>query len=636
MVSYLCKNETREAYGAFANAAERVLVAQNLILNRYQPISQAGSGGFGQVIVAWDKQIQRKVAIKTIQLSPEDVARVAQDRRQSLQTDLVPLSEDELREEIQQRWLANIPGLDEARTAATLSDPNIVAVYDFQIAGTTAYLIMEYVEGPTLTQFLAEYDDLLSLDIIASLFSDISHALEMAHENNVLHLDIKPDNVLINKQGQAKVTDFGLATLADPQGRGTAGGGTIGYMPLEQMRREPLDARTDEWSLASITYQMLTGKNPFLARNLRQAQDAIVNAELLLPSLCWDELDEDADEILFQALDPDRDERFDTVEEFADELLPLLGEERQGRLEIAGLLAGEELDDGEDEEPDHDRDTGIHWKNPFTSAALLYGEDDDESPFFVLGHLFSCVATAFLVFVSCMNIPLIAGLTSLPLWAIVGICAFLGAWKEHLGALLSIVALAIALAMNRAPVLALVLILLGVLWWFFVGRAGVAHANSLLSFPACGSFGFAQVGPLATGLTVALVPALLTTIMGTFLALVYASFGSMDILGWQVWAHLQIGSTPIQDNFLVLLKTKSVWVTIASWFVAVAVQSLFCISEKKPVRVVGTIAAAGILLFGVFATVFVASEGASTSPELWSLIPTVVAGLAFIGVALKE
>ena len=81
----------------------------------------------------------------------------------------------------------------------------------------------------------------------------------VAHKAGVLHLDIKPDNIIVNVEGQAKVTDFGLATLADASGAGTTGGGTIGYMPLEQMRREPLDARTDEWSLASVTYEMLTG-----------------------------------------------------------------------------------------------------------------------------------------------------------------------------------------------------------------------------------------------------------------------------------------------------------------------------------------------------------------------------------------
>ena len=82
----------------------------------------------------------------------------------------------------------------------------------------------------------------------------------------MLHLDIKPANVLINRQGEVNVTDFGLATLADANGTGRAGGGTIGYMPPEQMRSEALDARCDEWALASLTYEMLVGDNPFAGK----------------------------------------------------------------------------------------------------------------------------------------------------------------------------------------------------------------------------------------------------------------------------------------------------------------------------------------------------------------------------------
>ena len=229
------------------------------------------------------------------------------------------------------RTLSRIPGLDEARTAAMLSDPSIVAVYDFEIQDSTAYLIMEYVEGMTLTELLRDHDDRLTLDVVAAVFAAVAHALEVAHENGVLHLDIKPDNILINASGQVKVTDFGLATLADAQGFGVAGGGTIGYMPLEQMRQENLDARCDEWALASVTYEMLAGENPFLAPNLFQAQEAIEDGELVLPSLCWDNLDPAADDPIFYALDPEREERYESVADFAEELSPFLGDPSKGR-----------------------------------------------------------------------------------------------------------------------------------------------------------------------------------------------------------------------------------------------------------------------------------------------------------------
>ena len=249
--------------------------------------------------------------------------------------------------------LAHLPGLDEARTAAKLQDTRIVSVFDFEVRGQIAYLIMEYVEGITLTRLLADYEDFLTLDVVAAVFDAVAGALSVAHKAGVLHLDIKPDNILINANGQAKVTDFGLATLADASGTGLAGGGTIGYMPLEQMRREPLDARTDEWSLASVAYEMLTGENPFHASSLAEAEKAIEGAELVLPSLCWDGIDEQVDDVIFYALDPDRDRRYASVRDFAEELDKFLGDATAGKRQLAAIVEdalGMYEDEGDDAE----------------------------------------------------------------------------------------------------------------------------------------------------------------------------------------------------------------------------------------------------------------------------------------------
>lgn len=249
--------------------------------------------------------------------------------------------------------LAHLPGLDEARTAAKLSDSRIVTVYDFEVRDRTAYLIMEYVEGITLTELLADYADVLTLDMVTGVFEAVAGALMVAHKAGVLHLDIKPDNILINREGQAKVTDFGLATLADASGTGTTGGGTIGYMPLEQMRREGLDARTDEWALAAVTYEMLTGDNPFFAENLKEAEGAILDAELVLPSLCWTEIDEQIDDVIFFALDPDIEERYSDVKDFSEEMEKFLGDGSAGKEELAlvvnDALDGDKAADGPDE-----------------------------------------------------------------------------------------------------------------------------------------------------------------------------------------------------------------------------------------------------------------------------------------------
>ena len=390
-----------------------------LILDRYEPLGTAGAGGFGTVQVAWDPRIQRKVAIKTIQLSELDARRASLPGAQAVKGSgastadrwhgVQPWSEylaengeglyppgyvsprygerspndfdgydadydpgygyDAFADDFEGdydasgysaassgsgaapfRALAHLPGLDEARTAAKLQDVRIVTVFDFEVRGRVAYLIMEYIEGITLTRLLAQYEDYLTLDVVAAVFDAVAGALTVAHKAGVLHLDVKPDNIIINAEGQAKVTDFGLATLADASGEGTTGGGTIGYMPLEQMRRQPLDARSDEWALASVAYEMLTGDNPFRVPSLDDAPAAIEDAELVLPSLCWENIDDQVDDVVFYALDPDPDERYASVADFAEEMDKFLGDAEAGKQQLAVLVADAlGLEGGEDD-----------------------------------------------------------------------------------------------------------------------------------------------------------------------------------------------------------------------------------------------------------------------------------------------
>ena len=161
-------------------------MARPLILDRYRPIATSGVGGTGIVQIAWDTRIQRRVAIKRL-----------------------PLGNDPA---VASR------GLAEARTAAMLSHPTIVSVLDFEIEGAEALLIMEYVDGMTLAQVMDAVDGPLSLDVTAHVVHAVADALSYAHENQVLHLDIKPENILISRDGLVKVSDFGLATLADSEG----------------------------------------------------------------------------------------------------------------------------------------------------------------------------------------------------------------------------------------------------------------------------------------------------------------------------------------------------------------------------------------------------------------------------------
>ncbi len=338
-----------------------------MILNRYKPLGRAGDGGFGVVIAAFDTNLQRRVAIKAIQLSPENAAKLSEslggcagsagneeqgetqigarvdaqvdaqagaraDTRAGVKLGVPSDAKTDTRAEIL------IPGLSEARLAGNMGSSHIVQVYDLQLEGTTAYLIMEYVDGMSLSQFLKLFDDELTLDMMAAVLRDVADALRVAHKNKVLHLDIKPDNILINSEGVVKVTDFGMAALPDASGATHAQGGTIGYMPPEQMRKENLDERCDEWALAVVIYVMLAGENPFKAKNIKESLRATKNAELTAPSVFWDALDDDADDVMFYALSPNREDRYESVRDFASQMVPLLGKPKRGEKQLAELI----------------------------------------------------------------------------------------------------------------------------------------------------------------------------------------------------------------------------------------------------------------------------------------------------------
>ena len=625
-------------------------------MNRYRPLEEAGSGGFGTVQVAWDTRIQRRVAIKCIELDPRDVARAAlpDAHGSGAAAAGAPVWDDELGfidpatgiplagpaaggpsgtpgasegfpdSDPFMPTLSHVPGLDEARTAALLSDANIVAVYDFEIQGTTAYLIMEYVEGITLTQLLRRYADALTLDVVAAVFASVSHALEVAHANQVLHLDIKPDNVLINRQGQVKVTDFGLATLADASGEGWAGGGTIGYMPLEQMRQEALDARCDEWALASLTYEMLAGQNPFLAPDLERAEAAIEDAELVLPHLCWNDLDAEADDVIFYALDPDREERYATVADFAEELEPFLGDPKRGHRELAAIVgdaeAGEEETEGRARKPHRGLFERFDWKAAAVATRVVA----------VLG-------CALLAFVGLANIPPLGGLASPALWGLFALVVLAAALKPHLGTLLAFAALAAGLIAQQAYVAGAVLALAAALWWFFVGRHGSEQADAALAVPLAGAVGAAAFAPVAAGYFLRVRDALATTAFSLVVAVVLAGLGSSSLMGWNPLATWDFAAMNVETNIVAVLVSPRTWCIAASWLAAAVVLAAGCARGTRPLAVVGAFAAAALLAAGICTGAWLASGQISWMPGVAEIVPTALASLAaiaatFIGV----
>lgn len=619
-----------------------------LILGRYRPIAEAGVGGFGTVRVAWDTRIQRKVAIKCIELDEMDAARAALPGANAVELpsydqvdwDDVPPWEDapdvsrvpEFDNPFRPdgdlpiiRSLAHLPGLDEARTAAMLTDSNIVTVYDFEVQGQTAYLIMEYIEGITLSKLLHDYADYLTLDMVAAVFSSVAHALEVAHENQVLHLDIKPDNVLINRQGQVKVTDFGLATLADASGFGAAGGGTIGYMPLEQMRGESLDARCDEWALAAVTYEMLAGQNPFLASDLDHAEAAIEDAELVLPSLCWDELDSAADDVVFYALDPDREQRYESVTDFSEEMEKFLGEAKRGHRELAVIVGdaqGDEGDDEETEEAEVPRASRIPWRERFTPRQAA-----------IVCRIVSAGGCALLAFISLANLPQIGGFTGsgAPLfWGLFSLVALAGALKPHLGALLAYIGLAAAFLAQGAPAVGIVLLVVTAVWWYFVGRAGNAEATVSLAVPLAGAVGGNQLAPLSSGFFLTPAKALGTTVFSLVVAVFLGALGSGNLLGWDAQAHWNFIDSDVQANVGFLLTQPATWCMAASWLAATGVLAVCRLRATYFFDWLGVTFSSALLAAGVCATAWFASGQATWIPSIGAIIPTILAIVALI------
>ena len=500
------------------------------------------------------------------------------------------------------RTLSRIPGLDEARTAAILSDPSIVTVHDFEIQDSTAYLIMEYVEGMTLTELLRDHDDRLTLDVVAAVFDAVAHALEVAHENGVLHLDIKPDNILINASGQVKVTDFGLATLADAQGFGVAGGGTIGYMPLEQMRQENLDARCDEWALASVTYEMLAGENPFLAPNLFQAQEAIEDGELVLPSLCWDNLDPAADDPIFYALDPEREERYETVADFAEELSPFLGDPAKGRAELADIVAGPDEEEGTEPQP---REPGIPLRDRITPELLFFGS-----------HACGAAGSALLAFAALQNISQTEGFANPLFWGLLLLITLAGALRPHLGALLGFVSLSAMLVMCGVPAAGCVLLAGIGVWWWYLGRAGDATANAALATPLAGAIGLGPLGPLAAGFALRPVAAMATAAFQVLCGFMLAGLGSASFMGWDMLATwyfstAAFASDAVIDRMAAMLTEPGTWIMAASWVLAAGACALLRWRPTRLFASFGVLAGAAVLVAGFVLAAVCGSPSAS-------------------------
>ncbi len=270
----------------------------------YEIINQIGVGGMGEVYLARDKKLDRKVAIKIL--------------NEEFNEDQSHL----------QRFVS------EAKAASALNHPNILTIYEFGEAEDARFIVSEYIEGKTLREIIRESK--LTLPQILDISIQITDALSAAHKAHLVHRDIKPENIMVRPDGYVKVLDFGLAKLVEQKNKSilsleeptvrqnlTAKGvilGTVNYMSPEQAKGERVDERTDIFSLGVLVYEMLAGKPPFDGGNAIETMGSILNKEPVPLSRLRPEVPHEVERIINKALRKDREQRYQTAKDFLIDL----------------------------------------------------------------------------------------------------------------------------------------------------------------------------------------------------------------------------------------------------------------------------------------------------------------------------
>src|SRR5262245_56074760 len=296
----------------------------------YRLIKELGRGGMGTVYLAFDTRLGRRAALKLLPSrlvnNPERVRRFQR----------------------------------EARLVSALNHPNIITIYDFGRENGRYYIVSEFVEGRTLRSFVGSPD--VSLNRILDQVAQVASALEAAHAAGVVHRDIKPENIMVRPDGYAKVLDFGLAKLTEPESGGdeaktdvswmsldfeTRTGmvlGTINYMSPEQARGQKVDGRSDLFSLGVVLYELITGHRPFGGKTWHHTIVAITDAEP--PPIASDTQGAPAalQEIINRALSKNREQRYQTARALLADLETLKGGlAADTRIQRAGTESSQEV-----------------------------------------------------------------------------------------------------------------------------------------------------------------------------------------------------------------------------------------------------------------------------------------------------
>jgi serine/threonine protein kinase/predicted Zn-dependent protease len=259
-------------------------------ISQYRILEKLGEGGMGEVFLAEDTELNRKVALKFL---VDDYA-----------------SDEDLLARFKQ----------EAQAAAGLHHPNIITVYEVGQHEDRPYIAMAYVEGDTLSDIVKHGD--LRIDDTIDAALQICAGLGVAHDAGVIHRDIKPDNIFLNKDGRIQILDFGLAKLGGVSRitGPTSTFGTIYFMSPEQVRGEQVDRRSDIFSFGTVLYEMLTGELPFKGDHSAAIIYSITNEDPVAPSKVNPAVPRELDAIVLKALAKSPEDRYQSVTTLAEDL----------------------------------------------------------------------------------------------------------------------------------------------------------------------------------------------------------------------------------------------------------------------------------------------------------------------------
>ncbi len=261
-------------------------------IGRYEIIKELGRGNMGAVYLARDPFIDRQVAVK------------------------LAAHQDSGTEDNPDNF--NRQFFNEARSAGRLQHPNIVAIYDASVYRGSCYMAMEYVDGPDLREFCRK-DSLLEPEQLLQILYNLCKALEYAHNMEIVHRDIKPANIMLTGEGVVKIGDFGIACVTEDT-IDTARVGTPHYMSPEQIKEEPVDGRSDIFSLGCVMYEMLTGEKAYPGDNPAAIINKIVNQEPPALRGVRPDLPAELDEAVARSLAGRTDKRYQTCADLAYDL----------------------------------------------------------------------------------------------------------------------------------------------------------------------------------------------------------------------------------------------------------------------------------------------------------------------------